>query len=256
MTELTDAALLRYSRHILLPQIDIEGQQKLSAARALLVGAGGLGSPVALYLASAGVGQITVADDDKVELSNLQRQVAHDMSSLGRNKAESAAARMLAMNPDIQVRALPERLDHDALCSLLANHDIVLDCSDNFSTRHAVNRAAVACRVPLVSGAAVRFDGQLAVFDSRRADSPCYRCLFTDQMEATDGPCATFGVLAPLVGVIGSLQAVEAIKLLAGLEPSIGRLTLYDAIQGSFRQLAVPRDPLCPVCASAGPHAS
>jgi len=179
--------------------------------------------------------------------------VAHDMASLGRNKAESAAARMLAMNPEVRVSVLPERLDHDALCSLLASHDLVLDCSDNFSTRHAVNRAAVACKVPLVSGAAVRFDGQLAVFDSRRADSPCYRCLFTDEQNATDGPCATFGVLAPLVGVIGSLQAVEAIKLLVGLAPAIGKLTLYDAEQGSFRQIAVPRDPQCPVC--AGVHA-
>lgn len=248
MNELNDAALLRYSRHILLPQIDIEGQQRLLAARALVVGAGGLGSPVALYLASAGVGQITIADDDQVELSNLQRQVAHDMHSLGRNKAESACEAMQAMNPEVKVTALAQRLDHAALCRLLAEHDVVLDCSDNFATRHAINRAAVACRVPLVSGAAVRFDGQLAVFDSRQADSPCYCCLFPQQGEASDGPCATFGVLAPLVGVIGSLQATEAIKLLAGIVPALGQLTLYDALQASFRQISVSRDPECPVC--------
>lgn len=251
MDEMNDSALLRYSRHILLPQIDIAGQERLSAARALVVGAGGLGSPVTLYLASAGVGQITVADDDRVELSNLQRQIVHDMASLGEYKAESAARRMRAMNPDIRVDALVKRLDHDALCQLLSAHDVVLDCSDNFATRHAVNRAAVACQVPLVSGAAVRFDGQLAVFDSRQSESPCYHCLFPDEGSATDGPCATFGVLAPLVGVIGSLQAVEAIKLLAGLTPALGSLTLYDALQGSFRQIRVPRDPLCPVCGEA-----
>jgi len=248
MGDMNDAALLRYSRHILLPQIDIEGQQRLSAARVLVVGAGGLGSPVALYLASAGVGHITIADDDQVELSNLQRQIVHDMASLGRNKAESAASRMRALNPEIQVTCLAQRLDHQALCQLLSAQDVVLDCSDNFTTRHAINRAAVACRVPLVSGAAVRFDGQLALFDSRQPGSPCYCCLFPDQGAASDGPCATFGVLAPLVGVIGSMQAVEAIKLLAGVPAELGRLTLYDALHGSFRQLKVSRDPACPVC--------
>ena len=248
MDELNDAALLRYSRHLLLPQIDVEGQRRLSCARALIVGAGGLGSPVALYLASAGVGRITIADDDTVELSNLQRQVVHDMHSLGRNKAESAAARMTGMNPGIEVHALPQRLSQEQLCELVTLHDVVLDCSDNFATRHAVNRAAVVGKIPLVSGAAVRFDGQLAVFDAANEISPCYHCLFPEEGEATDGPCATFGVLAPLVGVIGSLQAVEAIKLLAGIPPAIGMLTLYDALAGSFRQIRVPRDPDCPVC--------
>ncbi|MBV8047499.1 MAG: molybdopterin-synthase adenylyltransferase MoeB [Paludibacterium sp.] len=246
--ELDDNALLRYSRHILLPQIDVPGQRRLSAGRALVIGAGGLGSPVVLYLASAGVGHITIADDDHVELSNLQRQVAHDMASVGQPKAESARAHMLALNPDIEVVALCRRLDGDDLRRLVANHDVVLDCSDNFATRHAVNRAAVAARVPLVSGAAVRFDGQLAVFDSRQAESPCYHCLFPEAGPATDGPCATFGVLAPLVGVMGSLQAAEAIKLLVGLPVPWGQLTLYDALAGSFRQLKVPRDPGCPVC--------
>lgn len=248
MMELDDAALLRYSRHILLPQIDVEGQRRLSAARVLVVGAGGLGSPVALYLASAGVGRVTIADDDQVELSNLQRQVVHDMASLGRSKAESAREHMLALNPGIQVAALNQRLDPAALTALLSEHDLVLDCSDNFTTRHAINRAAVAARVPLVSGAAVRFDGQLAVFDSRQADGPCYCCLFPEDGPASDGPCATFGVLAPLVGVIGSLQVVEAIKLIVGLPVPLGQLTIYDALAGHFRQLRVPRDPDCPVC--------
>ena len=246
--ELDDEALLRYGRHILLPEIDIAGQRRLLAARALIVGAGGLGSPVALYLASAGVGRITIADDDAVELSNLQRQIAHDTASLGLGKAESAARRMQALNPSVAVRPLAERLSGARLIEEVAAHDLVLDCSDNFATRHAVNRACVAARVPLVSGAAVRFAGQLAVFDSRDAASPCYHCLFPEEGEASDGPCATFGVLSPLVGVIGSLQAAEAVKLLAGIAPSLGRLTLYDALRGDFRQIRVPRDPACAVC--------
>ncbi|SME91677.1 HesA/MoeB/ThiF family protein [Pseudogulbenkiania subflava] len=248
MTELSDQALLRYSRHILLPELDIAGQQALLGARALIVGAGGLGSPVALYLASAGVGQLTIADDDVVELTNLQRQIVHDMASLGRNKADSAAQRMLALNPEVTVRVIGERLSGQALADEVARHDVVLDCSDNFATRHAVNSACVEAGVPLVSGAAVRFDGQLAVFDTRQPASPCYHCLFPEEGEANDGPCATFGVLAPLVGVIGSLQAVEAIKLLAGIPVALGRLTLYDALESSFRSMKVPRDPACPVC--------
>ncbi|AVG18611.1 molybdopterin-synthase adenylyltransferase MoeB [Chromobacterium vaccinii] len=247
-----DEALLRYSRHILLPEIDIEGQRRLLAARALIVGAGGLGSPAALYLASAGVGRITIVDDDAVELSNLQRQIAHDTASLGRGKAESAAERMRALNPSIEVWPLAERLSGDRLIEEVAAHDVVLDCSDNFATRHAVNRACVAARVPLVSGAAVRFSGQLAVFDSRDAASPCYHCLFPDEGEASDGPCATFGVLSPLVGVIGSLQAVEAVKLLAGVPPALGKLTLYDALSCGFKQIRVPRDPGCAVCGCVG----
>jgi adenylyltransferase/sulfurtransferase len=249
MSELNDSQLLRYSRHILLPQFDLEGQRRLSEGRALVVGAGGLGSPVALYLASAGVGRITLADHDTVELSNLQRQIAHDSHSLGHNKAESAAARMRAINPEISVSVLAQRLQSDDLQGLLAGHDLVIDCSDNFATRHALNRAAVRCAVPLVSGAAVRFEGQFVVFDVRDAQSPCYHCLFPDAGEGNDGPCATFGVLAPLVGVIGSLQALEAIKLLAGIGVASGMLTLYDALSGRFRQVRVPRDPACPVCA-------
>ncbi|WP_227106524.1 HesA/MoeB/ThiF family protein [Chromobacterium rhizoryzae] len=250
MIELNDEALLRYSRHILLPEIDIAGQQRLNRARALIVGAGGLGSPVALYLASAGVGHISIADDDVVELSNLQRQIVHDSDSLGRLKAESAVERMRRINPEVDARPLARRLDQAALEELAAGHDLVLDCSDNFATRHAVNRACVTAGTPLVSGAAVRFAGQLAVFDPRDAASPCYHCLFPDEGEAGDGPCATFGVLSPLVGVIGSLQAVEAVKLLAGIAPRLGRLTLYDGLSGEFRQIKVPRDPACAVCAA------
>ena len=246
--ELNDSALLRYSRHILLPEIDIEGQQRLLAARVLVVGAGGLGAPALLYLASAGVGQLTLVDDDTVVLTNLQRQVIHDMQTLGQPKVVSAAARLSAINPDVQLRLLNERLAGDSLAAEVAAHDLVLDCSDNFATRHAINRACVAARVPLVSGAAVRFSGQLAVYDVRDEASPCYHCLFPEEGEASDGPCATFGVLAPLVGVIGSLQAVEAVKLLAGRRPALGQLTLYEALDGSFRQLRVPRDPDCPVC--------
>ncbi|WP_144372322.1 HesA/MoeB/ThiF family protein [Vogesella urethralis] len=246
--ELNDSALLRYSRHILLPEIDIEGQQRLLASRVLVVGAGGLGAPALLYLASAGVGQLTLVDDDTVELTNLQRQVIHDMQTLGQPKVVSAAARLSAINPDVQLRLLNERLAGDSLAAEVAAHDLVLDCSDNFATRHAINRACVAARVPLVSGAAVRFSGQLAVYDVRDGASPCYHCLFPEEGEASDGPCATFGVLAPLVGVIGSLQAVEAVKLLAGRRPALGQLTLYEALDGSFRQLRVPRDPDCPVC--------
>ncbi len=246
--DLNDSALLRYSRHILLPEIDIEGQQRLLAARVLVVGAGGLGAPALLYLASAGVGQLTLVDDDTVELTNLQRQVIHDMQTLGQPKVASAAARLAAINPDVQLRLLNERLAGERLAAEVVAHDLVLDCSDNFATRHAINRACVAARVPLVSGAAVRFSGQLAVYDVRDTASPCYHCLFPDEGEASDGPCATFGVLAPLVGVIGSLQAVEAVKLLAGRRPALGQLTLYEALEGSFRQLKVPRDPDCPVC--------
>lgn len=249
MTELSDQALLRYSRHILLPEIDITGQERLLTSRALIVGAGGLGSPVALYLASAGVGQITIADNDTVELSNLQRQIVHDNDSLAMNKAQSAARHMHRLNPDIQIQTLTERLDSNRLRQLAADHDLVLDCCDNFATRHAINAACVETGVPLVSGAAVRFSGQLAVYDTRDPGSPCYACVFPADGEATDGPCATFGVLSPLVGVIGSLQAVEAIKLLAGIPAQPGWLTMYDALSGEFNRIQMPRDGQCPTCA-------
>ena len=249
MTELSDQALLRYSRHILLPEIDIDGQERLLTSRVLIVGAGGLGSPVALYLTSAGVGHITIADNDTVELSNLQRQIVHDNASLDTNKAQSASLRMQRLNPDVQIQVLTERLDSNRLRQLAAEHDLVLDCCDNFATRHAINAACIEARIPLVSGAAVRFSGQLAVYETRNTNSPCYACVFPVNGEAADGPCATFGVLSPLVGVIGSLQAVEAIKLLAGVPAQPGWLTMYDALTGEFSRIHMPRDMQCTVCA-------
>lgn len=244
-----DAQLLRYSRHILLDQIGIDGQQRLLDARALVVGAGGLGSPVALYLAAAGVGRITLADHDVVEMTNLQRQIAHDTGSLGVNKAESAARRMRAMNPDIQVVARQEKLAGAALEEAVAAADVVLDCSDNFPTRQAVNRACVRHRKPLVSGAAVRFDGQVAVFDLGRDDAPCYACLFPEDARDAEMRCAEFGVFAPLVGVIGAMQATEALKLIIGAGESLsGRFLLYDALAAEWRGMRLKKDPGCSVC--------
>ncbi|TCJ12878.1 molybdopterin-synthase adenylyltransferase MoeB [Parasulfuritortus cantonensis] len=244
-----DSQLLRYSRHLLLEQIGIDGQARLAAARVLIVGAGGLGSPVALYLAAAGVGHISLADHDAVDLTNLQRQIAHDMASLGENKAASAARRMAAMNPDIEIAALPERLAGDALGARVAEADLVLDCSDNFATRHAVNRACVAHAKPLVSGAAVRFDGQVSAFDLRRPEAPCYACLFPENARDAEMRCAEFGVFAPLVGIIGAMQAAEALKLLMGIGTSLsGRLLLYDALAAEWRAIRLKKDPGCPVC--------
>jgi len=246
---MNDAQLLRYSRHILLDAIGIAGQERLLAARVLIVGAGGLGSPAALYLAAAGVGRITLADADRVELSNLQRQIAHAMDSLAENKATSAARRMRAMNPDLELRALEERLEGERLSEELAQADVVLDCSDNFATRQAINRACVRAGVPLVSGAAVRFDGQISVFDRRMPDAPCYACLFPENAEDAEMRCAEFGVLAPLVGLIGSMQAVETIKLITDAGASLnGRLLLYDALEAEWRSIRLKRDPGCGVC--------
>lgn len=248
---MNDAQLLRYSRHILLDAIGIDGQEKLLAAHVLIVGAGGLGSPVALYLTAAGVGHITLADDDVVELTNLQRQIAHDMSSLGVNKAESAARRMHQMNPDIHIVTLPTRLTGEALDEAVAAADIVLDCCDNFPTRHAVNRACVRQRKPLVSGAAVRFDGQITVFDLRDTAAPCYACLFPEDAQDAEMSCAEFGVFAPLVGAVGSIQAMEALKLLMGAGTSLsGKLLLYDALNAEWRSLRLKKDPGCEVCGS------
>lgn len=246
---MNDAQLLRYSRHILLDQVGIAGQEALLAAHALIIGAGGLGSPAALYLAAAGIGRITLADHDVVDLTNLQRQIAHDLASVGRNKAHSAALRMRAMNPDVEVVELPVRLRGQALTDAIAAADVVLDCSDNFATRHAVNRACVAQRKPLVSGAAVRFDGQIAVFDLRREDAPCYACLFPEQARDAEMRCAEFGVFAPLVGVVGAMQAVEAMKLLIGAGESLsGRLLLFDALAADWRAIRLKRDPGCEAC--------
>lgn len=248
MIEFTDEELLRYSRHILLPQIDISGQQKLRAAQALIVGAGGLGCPVGLYLASAGVGTLTVVDGDKVELSNLQRQIGHTSASIAQLKAESLATRMRALDPSLRVQVKSEWLTEDNADPLVAAADVVLDCSDNFATRFLLNAACVRAGKPLVSGAAIRGEGQLAVFRND-GSGPCYACLFPEGVEEGE-TCAQAGVLAPLVGVIGSLQAVEAIKLLVGRTNETCRLTVYDAWQGLWRQLQLARDPACRVCAN------
>lgn len=246
---MTDEQLLRYSRHILLPQVGIEGQEKLAATRALILGVGGLGSPAALYLASAGVGTLVLADGDTVDLTNLQRQIVHRTSAIGQPKVVSGAATLAEINPGCQVIPLQERLEGARLEAEVAAADVVLDCSDNFVTRHAVNRACVHHRKPLVSGAAVRFDGQIAVFDSRRSDAPCYHCLFPEADDVEEVRCATMGVFAPLVGIIGSMQAAEAMKLVIGCGESLaGRLLLLDGLAMEWRSIAVPRDPACAVC--------
>ena len=245
-----DSQLLRYSRHILLDEIGIEGQQKLLAAHALVIGAGGLGSPAALYLASAGVGHLTLVDDDTVDLTNLQRQIVHDTDSVGLSKVDSAIRRLTAINPEIQLIAHRTALDEDSLSAAVVAVDLVLDCSDNFSTREAVNAACVAAGKPLVSGAAIRLEGQLSVFDPRRPESPCYHCLYGHGSEA-ELTCSEAGVVGPLVGLVGSLQALEAMKLLVGFgEPLVGRLLLIDALGSRFRELRVKRDPGCSVCGS------
>jgi len=247
---MNDEQLLRYSRHILLPEIGIEGQEKIRAAHALVIGAGGLGSPVALYLASAGIGTLTLCDGDTVDLTNLQRQIVHRVDAVGTAKAVSARNTLAGINAEVRVEAVCERLAGAALEARVAAADIVLDCSDNFSTRHAINAACVAHRKPLVSGAAVRFDGQISVFDLRDAQSPCYQCLFPAGGEDGDMRCAVMGVFAPLVGIVGSTQAAEALKVIAGAGTSLaGRLLLLDALNMEWRGMRLKRDPACAVCA-------
>jgi adenylyltransferase/sulfurtransferase len=249
---MNDEQLLRYSRHILLPEIGIEGQERLLAARALVIGAGGLGSPVALYLASAGVGGLTLCDDEAVDLTNLQRQIVHRTESIGRKKVDSARATLAAINPEVRVAALAERVDGKRLEALARDADVVIDGSDNFATRHAVNRACVRLKKPLVSGAAVRFDGQVAVFDLRAPGSPCYACLFPEHGESEDVRCAVMGVFAPLTGIVGSIQAAEALKVLAGMgETLAGRLLLLDALAMQVRIISLKKDPACAVCRAA-----
>jgi len=244
-----DNQLLRYSRHILLDQIGIEGQQALLDARVLVIGAGGLGSPAAMYLASAGVGKLTLVDDDTVDLTNLQRQIAHVTERVGQPKAASARTTLHAINPDIDVVALQERVADARLAELVAESTVVLDCTDNFATRHAVNRACVAHKVPLVSGAVIRFDGQVSVFDPRSGTQPCYCCLFPQDQQFSDEACSTMGVFAPLVGVVGSMQAAEALKLVMGIGESLaGRLLLLDGLHMEWSSMRVARDPDCPVC--------
>ena len=254
LPDLADAQLLRYSRHILLDEFGIEGQQRLLAAHAVVVGAGGLGSPVALYLAAAGVGRISLIDHDTVDATNLQRQIAHTQARVGWPKVESAALAMRAINPEPRIDALAQRADAALLERLLPGADVLLDCSDNFATRHTLNRASVRHRVPLVSGAAIRFDGQLAVYDPRQPASPCYACVFPEAQAPEETRCATLGVLAPLVGLVGSMQAAEALKLLSGMGSNlVGRLLLLDALRSDFQPLQLVRDPICLVCgASSG----
>ncbi|WP_152225976.1 molybdopterin-synthase adenylyltransferase MoeB [Pseudomonas sp. SCB32] len=248
---LSDNELLRYSRQILLPQIDVDGQLRLKESRVLIVGLGGLGAPVALYLAAAGVGELHLADFDTVDLTNLQRQIIHDTGSVGMSKVDSAMARLQAINPNVKLVAHRQALDADSLDAAVAAVDLVLDCCDNFGTREAVNAACVVAKKPLVSGAAIRLEGQLSVFDPRRDDSPCYHCLYGHGSEA-ELTCSEAGVVGPLVGLVGSLQALEALKLLAEFgEPLVGRLLLIDALGTRFRELRVKRDPQCAVCGVA-----
>lgn len=244
-----DRQLLRYSRHILLPEIGIEGQQSYLDARVLILGAGGLGSPAAMFLASSGVGTLTLCDDDRVDLTNLQRQLAHRTASVGQAKVESAQQTLQAINPEVHVHALQERADEERLTSLVSEADIVLDCSDNFPTRYALNRVCAVARKPLVSGAATRFDGQVSVFDFRRPGSPCYNCLYPEDSESEETRCAVMGVFAPLVGIVGSMQAAEALKLLAGIDSTLhGKLLTLDALSMQPRFMKLARDPQCAVC--------
>ncbi len=246
---MNDEQLLRYSRHILLDELGIEGQQQLCQSHALIVGAGGLGSPAAMYLAASGVGHITLVDDDVVDLTNLQRQIAHTTARVGHAKVESAKQSLHALNPEVQVSALAQRLDAAALDILVPTAQVVLDCCDNFETRQAINAACVKHKVPLVSGAAIRMDGQLAVYDSRDPDSPCYACVFAPDTPPPEIRCATMGVLAPLVGVIGSLQALEAVKILSGMKSEfVGKLQMLDARNLAWSEIGVRRQHDCPVC--------
>lgn len=248
---LTDEELLRYSRQIMLPELDIAGQEKLQAAHVLVVGLGGLGSPVAMYLAAAGVGTLTLVDHDQVDLSNLQRQIAHTTDRIAMDKVASAALAISALNPHCQVEPLATRLTEDNADNLIAACDLIVDCSDNFSVRFLLNRVSVSLHKPLVSGAAIRLDGQVSVYDPRLDHSPCYRCLFEETGEE-DRRCATNGVLAPVVGLIGSIQATEALKVITQVgEPLVGRLLILDALSMTMRNVKVKRNPECPVC-SAG----
>lgn len=247
---MNDNQLLRYSRHILLPQIAYEGQEKLTQSHALIVGAGGLGSPVALYLAAGGVGTLTICDFDTVDLTNLQRQIIHTTSSVDVNKALSAQQAIYALNPDIQVHTVQQKSTQASFTELVKQADVVIDCSDNFATRYTLNRICFQLKKPLVSGAAIGFDGQITVFDFRSDTSPCYQCLFPDDGSETEMRCAENGVFSPLVGMIGTAQAAEAMKLLMGIGTSLqGRLLLLDSLSMEWRSIKLSRDPACAVCA-------
>ena len=244
-----DNQLLRYSRHILLPEIEIDGQQRLLESHAIIIGAGGLGAPVALYLAASGVGRLTICDDDNVDLTNLQRQIVHFTESIGERKVDSARRTLARINPEVIVTAVGERVAGEKLEQLVRSADVIVDCTDNFATRHAINRACVRFGKPLVSGAGVRFDGQVTVFDMRKADSPCYHCLFPESGDIEEMRCAVMGVFAPLVGIIGSIQAAETLKLLIGAGRDLtGRLLLLDALTMEWRTVGLKKDPDCVVC--------
>ncbi|MGB4812637.1 MAG: molybdopterin-synthase adenylyltransferase MoeB [Methylophilaceae bacterium] len=248
---MNDNQLLRYSRHILLTQIEYEGQEKLTKSHALIIGAGGLGSPAALYLAASGVGTLTICDFDVVDLTNLQRQIIHTTQSVGINKAVSAQQTIYEINPEVTVQTVQQKSTEEALSKLVAAADVVLDCSDNFATRYALNRQCVQHKKPLVSGAALAFEGQVTVYDMRHDNSPCYHCLFPDNGEGTDLRCATNGVFAPLVGMIGTTQAAEALKILMGIGESLqGRLLLLDALAMEWRTIKLKKDTACTVCRS------
>lgn len=246
---MNDKELLRYSRQIMLPDFDIAGQERLLAAKVLIVGLGGLGSPVAMYLAAAGIGELWLADHDSVDASNLQRQIVHRENSIGEHKVISAAASLQTLNPNARVHCIDKKLQGDALIDAITRVDLVVDCSDNFTTRFALNAACWQYRKPLVSGAAIRAEGQLMVIDPRVENSPCYRCLYDDAVQDEQLSCAQNGVLAPIVGVIGSLQALEAIKLLANYGvPTIGKLLAFDGKSLEWRTLKLKKDANCPVC--------
>ena len=245
---MNDDQLMRYSRQVLLPQIDIDGQMKILAGRVLIIGLGGLGSPVALYLAAAGVGHLTLVDDDQVEISNLQRQIIHSEADIGRLKVESAAESVRNLNSECQVEVYTERLERLALVTEINKADVVIDCSDNFATRFLLNELTQEAKTPLVSGAAIRMEGQVTVYDARQAGSACYRCVYEDNGELQQ-TCSESGVLSPLLGIIGSMQAVEAIKLLAGIGESLsGRLMILDALTMTWREIKLRQDPACPIC--------
>jgi molybdopterin/thiamine biosynthesis adenylyltransferase len=249
ITPMDDTQLLRYSRHILLAELGVDAQLKFAQSHALVVGIGGLGNPVAQFLAAAGVGTLTLVDADRVDLTNLQRQTLFDTQAVGRAKVEAASARLAAINPEVRVLTRSERVGLSELTPLAVAADVIVDCSDNFATRHAVNRACVAARKPLVSGAAIRFDGQVAVFDTREPQNPCYHCLFGETDEFEETRCATLGVFAPLVGIVGATQAAEALKILAPAGRTLaGRLLLLDALTMEWREVRVTRDAQCPVC--------
>jgi len=249
-----DTQLLRYSRHILLNELGIDGQEKLLASHALIIGAGGLGSPVSLYLGSAGVGHITVVDHDEVDATNLQRQIAHTLDRVGQYKADSVRTAIAQINPDVRVTAITQRADAALLNRLVAQADVVIDCCDNFETRQAVNLACVAHHKPLVSGAAIRMDGQVSVFDSTQAEAPCYACIFPPEQAPEETRCATMGVFAPLVGIIGTVQAAEALKILSGMGSYMaGRLLMLDGRELSWTDIRMQRNLDCPVCAAHRP---